>query len=81
MHHVSVVLRPGADLEGFRRAVRSLVAQGVAPDRVSWSPDGEMVLFGDDLKGEAPPVDLPRDLACAIGDAVCHCDCERYALL
>ncbi|MDF3061719.1 MAG: uracil-DNA glycosylase [Microvirga sp.] len=41
-----ILLAEGADLDGFRRAVRTLVADGVAPDQVIWSIGGEAGLFG-----------------------------------
>jgi DNA polymerase len=40
-----ITLRDGADLEGFRQAVRALVANGVAPESVSWGTFEEPGLF------------------------------------
>ncbi|MDR7037730.1 DNA polymerase [Methylobacterium sp. BE186] len=79
----AVSLRPGADLEGFRAAVRGLVAEGVPPERVVWSAAADSAcLFG----AEAPvasdaPVALPRAAAALVPMVVPHRDPERYALL
>ena len=47
-----ITLREGADLDGFRHAVRALVASGVAPELVSWSTRDEPGLFGPLPEGE-----------------------------
>jgi DNA polymerase len=74
-----VTLAPGADLAGFREAVRVLIARGITPDSVSWS--NEAALFGDTLCGNAPPVGLPRTVHALVEEVVCHRDPSRYALL
>ena len=76
-----ITLRDGADLDGFRQALRRLVAEELAPQHVVWALDGEPDLFGGDAAIEAPPVGLPRPAAELIGLVVCHRDPERYALL
>ncbi|MET0743071.1 MAG: UdgX family uracil-DNA binding protein [Microvirga sp.] len=76
-----ITLAAGADLDGFRRALRRLVAEELAPRHVVWAVAGEPDLFGGDGAGEAPPVALPRAAAELIGLVVCHRDPERYALL
>ncbi|MDB5592820.1 UdgX family uracil-DNA binding protein [Enterovirga sp.] len=78
-----VVLGEGADLDGFRRAVRALVAEGVAPEDVSWNAGGQGGLFGEapEAPGQAPPLSLPRQLAGRITEVVPHRDPERYGLL
>ena len=80
MSSYRIDLRPGADLAGFRRAVRHLVAQGAPPEAVAWST-GQSDLFGAAATPDAPPVALPRTLASLIETVVCHRDPERYALL
>ena len=56
----SVVLRPGADLSGFRAALRALVAQAVPPDAVSWASESEPDLFGGGSHPVArPPLQRP----------------------
>ena len=39
-------LNEGADLDGFRRAARALVANGVLPESVGWNTVEEPSLFG-----------------------------------
>ncbi|CAM5774837.1 hypothetical protein LMIY3S_04722 [Labrys miyagiensis] len=76
-----VVLREGADLNGFRRAVRGLVAGDVAPQQVSWTTGTAGDLFGTTESAEAPAVALPRALGEWIDMVLCHRDPERHALL
>jgi uracil-DNA glycosylase len=76
-----ITLNPGADLEGFRRAVRWLIAEELAPQHVLWSFDDSPSLFGAEDHGAAPPVALPKGVARLIEACVCHRDEERYALL
>ncbi|MCB5174864.1 UdgX family uracil-DNA binding protein [Microvirga lenta] len=76
-----ITLRDGADLDGFRRAVRRLVHEELAPQHVVWTVDEAPDLFGGETHGDAPPVSLPRSLTETIGRVVCHRDPERYALL
>jgi probable DNA metabolism protein len=75
-----VQVQPGADLDGFRRAVRALVTEAVEPARVIWNI-GEPGLFGQGGLGEAPAVHLPRRVGELIEEVVPHRDPERYALL
>jgi len=74
-----VAMRPGADLEGFRHALRGLIAADVPPDEVVF--DDTPALFAADALADAPPVALPRPVAAIIALVVCHRDPERYALL
>ena len=76
-----VALREGADPDGFRRAVRYLVAEQVPPQDVAWSTDDKPALFGEASIAEAPPFALPRAVADLVALVVCHRDPERYALL
>ncbi len=46
MEPVHIALDAGADLDGFRTAVRRLIAQDVPPDRVIWSGAGCGEMFG-----------------------------------
>ncbi|GEP07896.1 UdgX family uracil-DNA binding protein [Methylobacterium oxalidis] len=79
----TVALRPGADLEGFRAAVRGLVAEGVPPERVAWTSDGAPDLLGAAAAPAATdaPVALPRAAADLVPMVVPHRDPERYGLL
>lgn len=76
-----VELLEGADPDGFRRAVRQLVAEAVPPEDVAWTSGDRPALFGEALIAEAPPLALPRAVADLVGLVVCHRDAERYALL
>ncbi len=76
-----ITLKNGADLDGFRRAVRWLMAEELAPQHIIWSLADAPNLFGDDDVSAAPPVSLPRSVARLIELCVCHSDPERYALL
>jgi uracil-DNA glycosylase len=74
-----VTLAPGADLDGFRTALRALMAEAIPPEQVNW--DDAPGLFETSSARNAPPVSLPRPIAELIGLIVCHRDPERYALL
>ncbi len=75
-----ITLRRGADLEGFRRSLRGLIALQVPPDMVHWSAAvGD--LFGDGAPMDGPPVFLPRAAADMVRLVVCHRDPQRYGLL
>jgi uracil-DNA glycosylase len=76
-----ITLHHGADLDGFRRAVRWLIAEELAPQHVVWSIEDAPGLFGDGSPHAAPPVSIPKGVAQLIEHAVCHRDPERYALL
>ncbi len=76
-----ITLKPGADLDGFRRAVRWLVHEELAPQHVVWTISNAPGLFGDEDVQNAPPISLPKGVARLIVDGVCHSDPERYALL
>ncbi len=47
----TILLRPGADLTGFRDAARRLAAEGVPPEAVTFSAESAPSLFGDDAPG------------------------------
>ncbi|HZH10031.1 MAG TPA: UdgX family uracil-DNA binding protein [Microvirga sp.] len=76
-----ITLKNDADLDGFRRAVRWLIAEELAPQHILWSLDEAPGLFGHDAMKDAPPVSLPRSTARLVELGVCHSDPERYALL
>ncbi|MFO1081758.1 MAG: UdgX family uracil-DNA binding protein [Reyranellaceae bacterium] len=78
---IAVSLRPGADLDGFRAAVRGLAARQMPPTQVAWSDAGTPDLLGEARVGDGPPLLLPRRLARLIEIVVCHRDPERHALL
>jgi DNA polymerase len=76
---IRISLKPGADLDGFRAALRRLIANRVPPQQVVW--DDAPGLFAEEGAGEAPSIALPRRVAEMIELLVCHRDPERYALL
>ncbi len=78
----TILLRPGADLPGFRDAARRLVARGVPPEAVSWGVETTPSLFGGGAEpGAQTPLALPRAVAALIPQVVPHRDPERYGLL
>ena len=80
MHHVA--LKPGADLDGFRRAVRSLIASAVEPANVTWSADESATLFDACvIDPQAQAIALSRAASELIELVICHRDTERFALL
>ncbi|HEY4165097.1 MAG TPA: UdgX family uracil-DNA binding protein [Dongiaceae bacterium] len=81
MDFFRIVLREGADFDGFRAATRRLVARQVPPSAVLWSGGEDVDFFGTDLPEEAPPLALPRAIGCLIETVICHRDPERYAFL
>ncbi len=82
MTRQNVALCAGADRDGFRHAVRRLLAAAAAPPEVTWTEQAVPELFGADAAADAaPPVMLPRAVGELIGLVVCHRDPERYARL
>jgi DNA polymerase len=77
----SITLQDGADIDGFRGAVRRLIGEELAPQHVIWTISDAPDLFGGEARGDAPPVSLPRTVGELISLVVCHRDPERYALL
>lgn len=75
-----VSLAEGADLDGFRSAARSLVAEGTRPDDVVWE-SGQATLFGEPIRPDAPPLSLPRAFGGLARQVAPHSNPERYALL
>jgi DNA polymerase len=76
-----ITLKAGADLQTFRRAVRWLIAEELAPQHVMFAIDDAPSLFGDEAVADAPPVAIPKGVSRLIEQVVCHNDSERYALL
>ncbi|MCW5735011.1 MAG: UdgX family uracil-DNA binding protein [Enhydrobacter sp.] len=83
MQIVRMPVQAGADLDGFRRAARRLIAHGVPPEAVEWNAGTETSLFGEAIESyaAAPPLSLPRAAGELIELVVCHRDPERFALL
>jgi probable DNA metabolism protein len=78
---IKVALNDGADFDGFRQAVRSLLAKNVRPEEVAWEPSGIADMFGNTPDHQAPQVTLPAEVVSLAKSIICHRDPERYALL
>jgi DNA polymerase len=76
-----ITFKTGADLQTFRKAVRWLIAEELAPQHVVFAIDDAPGLFGDETVADAPPVTIPKGVSRLIEQVVCHNDPERYALL
>lgn len=82
----TVRLAGPADVEGFRRLARGLLAQGVGPAEVDWLADGEAALLWDQPAGEVsggPPsiVKVPADFLRLCQDVLLHREPQRFALM
>ncbi len=84
---IRVELASQTDFAGWRRAARSAVLAGVAPERIVWGVAGASgYLFGTDEIDTLPVVSNPRfDVSKAFvvlaGEIIAHSDPERFALL
>jgi uracil-DNA glycosylase len=82
---VTFYMNRGADLTGFRQALRALILCDTPPRLITWRPHSEPELFGNRMPpnfGEASkPIILPRAVGKLIETVVCHSDPEKYALL
>jgi uracil-DNA glycosylase len=92
-----VTLQGPADLEGFRRAARALLAQHMLPEQVSWHSSDTPVqdLFASGIAGaveattaihhaafkDAPPVSVPPEFVTLCETAILHSDPNRFGLL
>jgi DNA polymerase len=77
------VLAHPADLEGFRHALRALVADDVPPGEVLWEVEGRegLALAEPVAAAAAAPLAVPRRFAELAEKVVCHSDPARFALL
>ncbi len=88
-----VLLDGPTDLEGFRRAARSLLAQQVLPEQVTWHNADAPVqdLFGNpqDLRSPshstevsgAPAISVPPEFPALCESVILHSDASRFGLL
>ncbi len=88
-----ITLQGPADLEGFRRAARALLAQQMLPEQVSWHTVDEPVqdLFASDANtlvvvpniifSDAPPVNVPPEYLALAETVILHTDPNRFGLL
>ena len=82
----TITLDSADDMDGFRAAVRRLIAAGIPPGAVTWRVAGEP---GDLLGGNAPPppaggaaeLRVPKAFPELARRVICHRDPERFALL
>jgi probable DNA metabolism protein len=84
--HQHIELNGGADLQGFRQALRILSGSNIPHEQITWHASAAPEHFGG---GHMPaaygaagkPIILPRQVADLIKLVVCHTDSEKYALL
>jgi DNA polymerase len=76
-----IALQPGADITGFRRAARALIAAGAPPQSVCWDDQREGELFGSPCAPDAAPIMLPKEAHRLVRSVACHSDPERYGRL
>jgi DNA polymerase len=83
--HQTVTLNGGADLQGFRQALRILIWSLITPEQITWKTHAGVDCFGDQAPapyGEAgKPIILPRTVSNLIEHVVCHSDPRKYELL
>ena len=80
----AIVLQAGADLDGFRNALRACLQADRHPDDVAWATADAHGLFGADAPaqpGSGPPILLPRNVSDIASLVICHTDIEKYGLL
>jgi uracil-DNA glycosylase len=93
-HQLPVMLQGPADLDGFRRAARSLLAQQMLPEQVSWHSTDTAVqdLFAGALQPggafhttpgfeDAPAVSVPPEFMELCQTVILHSDPNRFGLL
>ncbi|MFN3371338.1 MAG: UdgX family uracil-DNA binding protein [Sphingomonadaceae bacterium] len=79
-----VVLAHPADFAGVRLALKSAIAQGMAPHRIEWCVAGSEPLALVDplpLDPSLPPLKVPRRFAELAELAVCHRDPNRFLVI
>ena len=81
MPNAVITLKPGADFDGFRAALRGLIADGIDPADTIWQSGEAGGLFQSSQPRNAPSIALSRDTVDLIQTVVCHRDPERFALL
>lgn len=84
--HQTIELNGGADVQGFRQALRILIWSSIPPEQITWRASADVARFGG---GHLPsaygvagkPIILPRPVGDLIKRVVCHSEPEKYALL
>lgn len=84
---VRITLSGPADAEGWRRAARALLAEGVPPDDVRWSVEGESAASLFDAVDRAghrpvgePTFPVPPQFLDVAASGLLHCDPGRFDL-
>jgi len=81
----TVLLAGPADVAGFRRMARRLLADGVPPEQVDWRADGEAPLLWTDEgfdEGRPPPVvKVPPEFVELCQAVLLHREPQRFALM
>ncbi len=77
-----------ADVEGFRRIARLLLAQGIEPAEVAWHSGGDAPLLWDgidefqpDVLAPPPAMSVPPDFLRLCQEALLHREPQRFALM
>ena len=81
---ISVTLDAPDDFEGWRDAVRRLIAAGVDPAQVAWpvaGAVGDLFGAGEAVPGETAQLVAPKAFIPLARAAVLHSDVERFGLL
>jgi DNA polymerase len=81
MTRQSIALKAGADLDGFRRAVRYLISANVPPEQVFWQEGEAPLPLGQEAEGAAPAIALPRAVSMLVETVILHRDAARFGLL
>ena len=84
--HQHIELKGGADLQGFRQALRILSWSNIPSEQVTWRSSDAPDLFGGGQLSSAygaagKPIILPRSVTELIRFVVCNSEPEKYALL
>ena len=83
--HQTIQLNGGADLQGFRQALRVLIWCLIPSEQITWSIRTDPERFDSEMPdpygAAGKPIILPRPVADLIRLVVCHTDPEKYALL
>ncbi len=79
----TITLADHDDFDGFRAAIRGLIAAGVPPHEVIWRVSGgDSDLFGGvAAPPDAPELRVPKAFPDLARRVICHSDPERFALL
>jgi DNA polymerase len=81
--HQYVTLNSGADLQGFRQALRIMVWSEICPEQITWKVDSAPERFGSQAPAAygaaGKPIILPRHVGGMIEKVICHSDPDRHA--